>query len=227
MLGRPIVSAEELQAHRVTVGNMPDVIWAPLYDFLQYATAGQLQLSFFAVPVGQGTTTAPGATGTKTLADTNLTTAGQLTKGNEFFMVAQEILFYPGVNPGTNQSSTVVGNFINDLYAVSKAGVLTLKIGSDRNYIQDGPLGMFPACTGLSAVSALAGAVTGIATTINLDEVTYARMAGETYTITPLYIESNQGFQETVNFPAVVALPSGAAGRIGSRLRGYLIRQAQ
>lgn len=228
MLGRPILTKTQIDNHRVTVGNVSDVIWAPLYDFLSYVTAGQLSLTFFTVPIGQGTTSAPGATGTKSLADTNMTSAGQLTKGNEFYMTGQEIIFYPGFDPGTvgpGTTSTTFGNFLNDVYDVSKSGVLTLKVGSDRNYIQDGPLGMFPPVTRLAVAVAAAGAVTGALTTTNTVELTYAALSGEPYTITPIYIESNQGFQEQVVWPALV--PLSASARIGSRLRGYLIRQAQ
>ncbi len=223
MLGRPILTKQQLDSHRVTVGGVSDVVWAPLYDFLSYVTAGQLSLTFFTVPFGQGTTTAPGATGAKTLADTNMNAAGQLTKGNEFYMTGQEILFFPSaaineVGPGT--AATTFGLFLNDVWVVSKSGVLTLKIGSDRNYIQDGPLGMFPPVTRLAVAASVAGAVTGALTTTNT-----AAMSGEPYSITPVYIESTQGFQETITWPAVVAV--SATARIGARLRGYLIRQAQ
>lgn len=228
MLGRPIITKQQIDTHRVTVGNVADVIWAPLFDFLSYVTAGQLLLTFFTVPQGQGTTTAPGATGAKTIADTNLSSAGQLTKGNEFYMTGQEILFYPGLDPaevGPGTTSTTFGNFLNDTYDVSKSGVLTLKVGSDRNYIQDGPLGMFPPVTRLAVATSVAGAVTGALTTTNTVALVYAALSGEPYTITPLYIESNQGFQETITWTALV--PLSVSARIGSRLRGYLIRQAQ
>jgi hypothetical protein len=225
MLGRPILTDAQLNAHRVTVGNVNDVIWAPLFDFVSYITAGQLALSFFATPQGQGTTTAPGASGSKTIADTNMNSAGQLTKGNEFYMTGQEILFFPPGNPGIVDGGATANAFLNDTYLVSKSGVLTLKVGSDRNYIQDGPLGQFPAVTRLAVAGTIAGDVTGAVTTTNTNSAVYAAMAGETYTITPLYIESNQGFTETVNWPALVAI--SGVGRLGSRLRGYLIRAAQ
>lgn len=225
MIGRPILTKQKLAEHRVTVGNVNDVIWAPLYDFVSYITAGQLQVAFFAVPQGQGTTTAPGATGTKTAADTNLTTAGQLTKGNEFYMTGQEILFYPPGNPGSVEDGLTPGTFVNDVWLVSKSGVLLFKVGSDREYINDGPLGLFPPTSRLAVSSALAGAVTGAVTTTNTVEVSYAVFAGEPYTITPLYIESNQGFQQRITWPALVAI--SGVGRLGSRLRGYLIRAAQ
>lgn len=228
MLGRPILTTDQLQAHITQVGSVQDVIYNPLYDSNAYiGTTGHLQLAFFALPAGQGVTSAPGASGTKTLADTNLTAAGQLTKGNDFYMTGQELVFYPGENPGTVQSNTVVGNFVNDTYALSKSGVLTLTIGSNRTYLQDGPIAMFPPSSRLAVASALAGATTGAATTTNLDEVSYAVMSGQPYTITPVYIEATLGFQESLTWPAAVVLPSGTNGRIFSRLQGYLIRNAQ
>lgn len=226
MLGRPILNKDQLTNHRVTVGNVNDVIWAPLFDFVSYVTAGQTTLSFFAVPIGQGTTTAPGASGTKTLADTNLTSAGQLTKGNEFYMIGQEILFYPAAAVQGDVADTgITAGFLNDVWVVSKSGYLTFRIGADREYIQDGPLGMFPPVTRLAASNSVAGAVTGIATTLNTVFFNYAVFSGEPYSIVPLYIEDNQGFTETATWPAVVAI--SATARIGARLRGYRIRTAQ
>ena len=63
MNGRPILTTTQLQAHVAQVGNISDVIWAPLYDSASYASTGSLQLNFFSQPVGQGTTSAPSATG--------------------------------------------------------------------------------------------------------------------------------------------------------------------
>lgn len=222
MLGRPILTRTELDKHRTTVGPISDVIWAPLYDSGSYTGTGTLNMTFFASPLGQGTTSAPGAAGSKTLADTNMTAAGQLTKGNEFYMTGQEIIFYPGVNPALAGSS-LIGQFVNDTYTFAKSGVLTLTIGSNRTYIQDGPLAMFPPVTRLGVAAALTGA-----TTTNLaDSVTYGVMAGEAYSITPVYLEATQGFQEVINWPALVSLPSAQNARVYSRLRGYLIRDAQ
>lgn len=228
MLGRPVLTKAQLAEHRTTVGNVQDVIWAPLYDFAQYVgTTGHLAISFFTTPVGQGTTSAPGASGAKSIADTNLTAAGQLTKGNEFYMTGQEILFFPGTDPGRGAqvTPTLLGDFLNDTWVISKSGVLTLSVGSNRTYIQDGPIGMFPPVTRLAVASALAG-TSGATATGSSDEVTYSVMGGEPYAITPIYIESNQGFQETLTWPAAVTL-SGGNARIGSRMRGYLIRDAQ
>jgi hypothetical protein len=222
MNGRPILTTTQLQNHLTQVGAISDVIWAPLYDSNSYPSAGTLQLNFFALPIGQGTTSAPGATGTKTLADTNMTAAGQLTMGNDFYMTGQEVLFFPGENPGTQ--GTTAGFFLNDTWVFSKSGVLTLAIGSNRNYIQDGPLGQFPPITRLAVASAIAGS--GAATT-TINESTYAVLAGTPYSITPVYITATLGFQETMTWPALVATISPNAARVFSRLDGYLIRNAQ
>jgi hypothetical protein len=222
MNGRPILTTTQLQNHLTQVGAISDVIWAPLYDANSYPSAGTLQLNFFALPIGQGTTSAPGATGTKTLADTNMTAAGQLTMGNDFYMTGQEVLFFPGENPSS--SGTTTGFFLNDTWVFSKSGVLTLAIGSNRNYIQDGPLGQFPPITRLAVSSAVSG--TGAATT-TINDATYAVMAGQPYSITPVYITATLGFQETMTWPALVATISPNAARVFARLDGYLIRNAQ
>jgi hypothetical protein len=222
MNGRPILTTAQLQNHLTQVGAISDVIWAPLYDSNSYPSAGTLQLNFFALPIGQGATSAPGATGTKTLGDTNMTAAGQLTMGNDFYMTGQEVLFFPGENPATQ--GTTAGFFLNDTWVFSKSGVLTLAIGSNRNYIQDGPLGQFPPITRLAVASAIAGS--GAATT-TINESTYAVLAGTPYSITPVYITATLGFQETMTWPALVATISPNAARVFSRLDGYLIRNAQ
>lgn len=221
MQGRPILTSAALQNH-VTQLATQDIIWSPLYDSVSYVTAGQVQLTFFTTPQGQGTTTAPSATGTKTLADTNMTAAGQLTKGNAFYMTGQELVFYPGENP-ESAAATTINDFINDTWVFSKAGYLTLTIGSNRTYLQDGPAAMFPPVTRL----AVAAALTGWAVTNSLVEIGYGVLAGECYTIVPVYIEATLGFQETLSYPAAVALVSANNARVFSRMRGYLNRNAQ
>ena len=221
-LGRPILTLDELNAH-VTQLATQDVIYAPLYDSASWGTAGQTQLSFFAAPVGQGTSTAPGYTGTKTFADTNLQSAGQLTKGNEFYMTGQEFMFYPGSLPEQDITAAGINGFLNDTYAASKSGYVTLQVGSNRNYIQDGPLGIFPPNARLYVAAAVGG--TDTAGTQSVLTQTYAAWTGEPYEITPIYIEATLGFNETIQWPAAVTLATTA--RIFSRLRGYLVRNAQ
>lgn len=225
MLGRPVLSQAQLNQF-VTQLSAQDIIWDPLYDSANYiGTTGQLTINFYSTPQGQGTTTAPGATGTKTIQDTNMQSAGQLTAGNAFYMTGQELLFYPGENPEL-AASTASGNFVNDTYVFSKNGVLTLTIGSNRIYLQDGPLGMFPPATRLAVAFALA-TYTDTATATNILTSSYGVLSGEVYTIVPLYLTANLGFQEVLSWSAQQALPSANNARIFSRLRGYLNRNAQ
>jgi hypothetical protein len=239
MLGRPILSRDQLAAHRVGVAGQNDVIWAPLYDFQAYPSAGSLSLTFFSTPIGQGTTSAPnGGTGAKTRADTNLTVQGQLTKGNEFYATGLETLFYPGVNNSTSTPFGInpgrgsvalanVGQFVNDIWQVGNSGLVTLQVGTDRNYVQDGPLMMFPPVTRLALAAAISNTFDSDSTaTAVVEEISYAVWSGEPYTLVPLYIESNQSFTLQITWPAVIATNSQQIGRIGERLRGYLIRQA-
>lgn len=227
-IGRPVVTKDELDAHRARVTGVNDVIWNPLYDFAAYAAAGQQNLSFFTVPQGQGVTTAPGGAGAKTIHDTNLQASGQLTKGNEFFCTGVEVLFFPGqTSPeraAVTEATFITGAFLNDVYTVFRSGLLTLQVGSNRTYVQDTPLGVFPPTTRLYAAPALTGAG---ATANTFAVIDYAAASGEPYSVVGLYIEATQGFNVTLSWPGVVALPSTVAGRIGVRLRGYLIRNAQ
>jgi hypothetical protein len=223
-LGRPILTQQDLDQHRTALATQ-DIIYAPLYDSSNYATAGQNQLVFFTSPLGQGTTTAPSASGSKTLADTNMTAAGQLTKGNEFFMIGQELMLFPGQAPegAINGAGGAVNGFLNDTYTIGKSGFLTLQIGSNRNYIQDGPLMIFPPSARLAVQAAYGG--TSTAGTQSITDAIYAAWTGEPYAITPVYIEATQGFQEVIQWPALVT--TNATARLFSRLRGYLIRNAQ
>lgn len=59
-----------------------DVIAQPLYDSATLATGGQTQLTFFSLPIGQGTTNF--GAGAKTLRDTNMRLAGQIPAGYSF-----------------------------------------------------------------------------------------------------------------------------------------------
>ncbi len=228
MNGRPVLTKAQLQQHRTTVPGVQDSIWAPLYDFATYVAAGQLQLNFFQQPIGAGTTSAAAATGAKTTADTNLTNSGLLPKGNEFYATGIEVLFFPGILPDREAVALAdVGMFADDVWTVMRTGWLRFKI-QQRDYALDAPLGKFPPTTRLQAVSAVQVIPAGAATaTPTLYEQTYAACAGARYEIVPTYIVSNQAFNVQMNWPAIVALPSTVDGRIGVRLRGYLIRDAQ
>lgn len=230
--GRPVLTPDYLNTHRVGVPGTKDVIWNPLYDFIAYPSGGSQLFSFYSNPQGQGTSSTPGAGAVaKQVTDTNLTIGNQLTRGNEFYAIRSESLFYPGVSnaalpltvlPGRANVPTTVGIFVNDVWSIGNGGIKTLKIGTDRVYIQDGPLQMFPPVTRLAMQAALAGN----AITTAGQEIAYSAWSGEPYTIVPIYIESNQQFTLQVVFPTVIPTPSTQIARLGDRLGGYLIRQA-
>lgn len=224
-IGLPNVSNKLMSSHLATVPGVQDAIYAPLYDSATYAAAGQLQLTFFTQPIGQGTTTAPGATGAKTEADTNLTNAGLLPLGNSFYMTGIEFQFYPGSSPGFGAGADAnLGRNWNDVYAVAKSGWARFRV-QNRDYILDGPLINFPPVTRLAGAFSVTSTLTaGAATAAEID---YATFAGAPYNIVPITLQSNQSFILQLNWPALVALPSTVAGRIFARLRGRLIRAAQ
>lgn len=233
-MGRPMLTPDQMQGHAVGIAGASDVIWAPLYDAIAYPSAGQLAFSFYSNPIGQGTSSAPGAgANPKTRFDTNLTIGNQLTSGQEFYMVRSETLFYPGVSnaalpltvlPGAANTVTTVGNFVNDVWSVLNGGLKILAVGTDRRYIEDGPLAMFPPVTRLALQAAVAQvSATGTGTGI---EVTYAAASGEPYSIVPIYIQSNQNWTMTVNFAALIPTVSTKIARLMDRMGGYLIRQA-
>lgn len=230
--GRPVLNAASLQAHSVGVAGQQDVIWNPLYDSISYPSAGQLLFSFYANPIGQGTSSDPGVGAiAKGLRDTNLTIGNQLTSGNEFYMIGSETIFSPGVSnanlplkvlPAATDVPTTTGLFINDVWSVLSGGLKTLTVGTDRVYLRDGPMAMFPPATRLQGMVAASG---NAATNTGVD-ITYAAASGELYTVVPIYIQSNQNWTLTVSYGALIPTPSTQIGRLVDRMRGYLIRQA-
>lgn len=68
-----------------------DVIVEPLFDTNFIPTAGTQTLSYFAQPIGGGTSVWATAS-TKTLADTNMELAGQLAAGNNFTVLGFRLM---------------------------------------------------------------------------------------------------------------------------------------
>jgi hypothetical protein len=192
-----------------------------LYDFQAYAQAGQTQLTFFALPIGQSS---------KTLSDTNMSLSGQLPKNQEFLIQSVEVQFFPTVPAVTAQNPAVFGAqaaalLVNDTYLVGRTGNLVLTIGS-KPYLSEAPLGKFPPKTHLSVNAALSDATTAGATAQS--RVAFAYWTGRPYLLSPadLLLPENQ------NFSVVLAWPEGVQaitnpGRIGVVLDGILYRRSQ
>lgn len=225
MAGLKRITGRDLAQHRVTVPGAQDEIYSPLYDSATYTSATTTNIAFFSLPIGQGTTSAPGGAGPKTEADTNLTNAGLLPKGNKFYCTGVELQIYPGVNPGRGGvADATAGYFVNDMYALGKSAWVRFRI-QNRDYIIDGPIINFPSSARLGGFAAAATNLTSGAATYS--EIGYAAFAGLPYNIVPTYILDNQYFSLTVFWPAAITLPSTTNPRLFARLRGRLIRDAQ
>lgn len=234
--GLPILTSAYLQAHKVGTSGK-DVIWGPLYDALAYPSAGGVAFTFFNQGVGAGNSSAPGAGAVaKSLYDTNVKTPNMLTMGLEFYAIGSETHFLPGVQatagtpyaylPGRGGvAPATTGQFVNDVWAVTNGGLKTLTVGTDRNYIVDGPLMQFPPSKWLDVSAALSEIGPSSTSTGIGNEIAYARPCGEPYLLVPIYLQSNQQFTLTITFAAAIPTPSQQPGRLIERLRGYLIRQ--
>lgn len=197
-----------------------EAIRQSLYDFQTYAAAGQTSLNFFQVPQGQSS---------KTIADTNMEVAGSLPQGKQFLVTGISIDFFPGVLPGTHVTTIAETEFTNDVYTLAKSGSLDFFITS-KSYLQEAPLAKFPSRNRLAVDAGHALHYTQAAAADAEEQVStdYASMAGRPYAVDPgILLVSNTNFSVKLEWPSVVALPSGQNGRIGVNLHGILYRKIQ
>lgn len=188
-----------------------DVVWEPLYDYQTYAAAGQTSLTFFQVPIGQGG---------KTLADTNIQSAGQLPAPTKFIVESISVDFFPG---GDVNGSLADGTAVNwdDAYTVLKSGWLDFNVGN-KSRLQQAPIGAFPPAYRVAGGAALTGAASVPNTITSVD---YASFAGREFSIIPVTLPANQNFNVSLNWPTAVAINNDA--RIGIKLNGTLFRSVQ
>lgn len=215
-----IPNLNDLRNYDVNRRGQYEGIRQTLYDFQTYANAGQTSLQFFQIPKGQSG---------KTIADTNLTSAGQLPQPQHFLVESIEILFFPGVNIGTLATTLAETEFSNDVYTVAKSGSLDFFIGS-KSYLQEAPVGRFPAktCLKVEAAHAIERRQAVAADAEDQVSTDYATFAGRPYFLAPpVLLVPNQNFNVTLTWPSAVSLPSGVDGRIGVVLDGILYRQSQ
>lgn len=225
--GRHGLDQTDLQKYRSYVPGVDDVIWQPLYDYQLYPNAGQQAFRFFVQPQGAGATSVFGAAaGAKNLLDTNMQLSGQLGAGNQFLCMGVEVEFFPGslvgLQTAAQPTDAQTAQQADDVYTVMRNGFLELSI-QNRPYIQDAPLIKFPTQTQLTGWSAVANGANATAAI----QHGYASNSGLAYNIVPVLITQNQAFVVTITLGSSLALPSGVDGRIGVRLNGKLIRNAQ
>ncbi len=204
-----------------------EAVTQALYDSASYPAAGTQQLTFFALPQGQGT----GFGGsTKTLSDTNMTLAGQLP-ANQMFLIREIEVWVQVTTPTvTAQMPAVYGTpaaaqLVNDAYIIYRSGNLVLTIGS-KAYLTEAPLGVFPPQSQFVVEGAASDATTAAASAQS--RVFYPSMRGTPYALKPnnLLLVSNQNFSTTLNWPEGVQAITNPA-RIFVRFNGWLYRKAQ
>lgn len=230
-------TAADFNASRVTNPNQSEVIRQRFYDYQLYPAAGVAQLTFFSQPVGQGLTTALGATaGTgKTLWDTNLEMPNTLPSGKAFMIESIEVLFLPGSVATANTytpanlslfnaaASATVTAQLNDINSFYQSGMLELNVLS-KNYLRETPLMAFPPKAHLDISAALASnsATTGL--TANA----LGKAIGRPYYVDPqISLQPAVNFEVALKWPSAVPTPSTFNGRVGVILDGYFMRASQ
>lgn len=204
-----------------------EVIRQGLYDSNAYAAAGASVLTFFALPIGQGTGLGGGV---KTLTDTNMQAAGQMPNMQEFLVQSVEIMFLPTTPTVTAQMPAVFGAqagalIINDAYIFYRAGNLQFTIGS-KQYLQEAPLMKFPGKTYFE-LHAAAADVSSTAASLQT-RIAFGTARGRPYLMNGanLRLVSNQNFNVTLNWPEGVQAIANPA-RIVMTLDGLLYRRSQ
>lgn len=197
----------QLQKYDVNIqGQVEELSWS-FYHFQTYAQAGQTELQFF--------NAAPGAL---SIQDYNMTIAGMIPAGQSFLVESICCEFQPAETPH-EAGATESMNFLNDLYAFGRNGVLEFGVGS-KLYVQEGPLGRFPPSYRVAGQSAIS---TTVAASASITD--YGSWAGQTFEIVPVRLASNQNF--SVKLKWTTAVPVSANARVGVRLQGRLFRNAQ
>lgn len=214
----------ELDKYNVT-GEKIEAIGNTLYDSAVYAAAGQTQLTFFNLPIGQGTGFGGG---TKTLMDTNMTNASMLPQNVQFLLEWVEVLFLPTTPSVAAQMPAAFGaqaiaQIVNDAFIFYRVGNLRLQIGQ-KDYIQEAPLMKFPPLQNFDVSAALADVTTAGA---NLQSrIAFATARGRPYFLrSPIRIVSGQNFGVTLNWDTVQAITNPA--RVFLTLGGILYRRSQ
>lgn len=206
---------DALQSYNVNRAGQPEVIWQPQYHYQSYAMAGQTQLTFFQVPLGQSGTTK---------ADTSMVSAGQFPRPQEFLVTGIQVYVKPAtaVALAGQAPATAQLNWLDVSKMLLSSAWLELFIGS-KAYLDDGPLVKFPQVFGLVGAGWRSSASTAVAS--GDAWIDYARGGGRYYSITPVKLPANQNFAVTLNWPTAQSI--SAAATIGVILDGFLYRLSQ
>ncbi len=198
-----------------------EAIRQSLYHKQAYAAAGTTQMTFFQAPAGQGGTTE---------SDTNMTLAGQIPANQEFLVQSIEVLFHPttptvAAQMPAAQGAKAAAAIVNDAYIFGRGGNLKLVIGS-KPYLQEAPLGRFPAKASFEVSAALADTTTAAAD--SQARVAFGKWCGRPYLLSPadLLLTSNQNFKVELNWPEGAQAIANPASVVVV-LDGILYRRSQ
>ena len=232
-----MVSITDFTSNRVTNPGQSEIVRQRLYDYQLYPAAGAQQLSFFQAPIGQGVTTAIGATvgAAKSQWDTNMELGGQLPSGKSFLIESIEVLFLPGASATANTYTTAnlaqfnataalaVTGAIQDVQQFYQTGMLEFNVLS-KNYLRETPLLAFPPKAHLD----LSAAVSSNSATTSLNAQTLAKGAGRPYYVEPrITLQPAVNFEVLLRWPALVPTISTNNARVGVILDGYQLRASQ
>ena len=210
-----IPTLDQLGQYNVNRPNDVEGIKWDLYDSITYPTTGVAQMQFFQIPQGQSG---------KTLADTNMTSAGALPSPQAFLVQTIQLMFLPTADAISTYGAAAASAFVNDTYKWwSSKAWLELYIGS-KAYLDVAPLLKFPPENGLSGFSAASDTTTAAASGQTL--VAYASAGGPIYEVDPpLLLTPTQNFKVTLNWPSLVTVTGAAT--VYCNLGGALYRNSQ
>lgn len=232
-----MVSITDFTSNRVTNPGQSEIVRQRLYDYQLYPAAGSQQLSFFQAPIGQGVTTALGATvgAAKSQWDTNMELGGQLPSGKSFLVESIEVLYLPGASNVANTYTTAalnqfaavaalaVTSAIADVQQFYQSGMLEFNVLS-KNYLRETPLLAFPP----KAHQDLSAAVSSNSATTALNAATLNKAAGRPYYVEPrITLQPAVNFEVLLRWPALVPTISTFNARVGVILDGYMLRASQ
>lgn len=226
-------------------GQNVELIDQPLYDRLQYPTAGGNLFQFFATGVGSGLSSesSAGAGVAKSFADTNLQgTGGQLPSPQAFWAKNMQIDFDPGSVSTASTYTNLVPTFynatgaatiqagMNDKQAVLNAGYGSLDVG-EKNYFRGAPLRTFPPEANFRADGSVASAGTNAQPNMAGFELLRSEgvpgMGGLRILVPGVGLPTSMNFKVVAVFPIAIATPSGFNGRLQCRLGGWQLRAIQ
>ena len=210
-------------AYAVTTGGW-EAIRQSIYDSQQYVAAGATNLSFFNIPLGQGTSWT--GTGSKNYEDTNMQLAGQLPQNNAMLVQSIEIEFWPTTPTVAAAMPAAVGAsavavLVNDAYIFRRAGSLIFSVGN-KNYLQEAPLAKFPGKTVFHLDAALSDYDEASAIQ---SRIAFADVIGRPYGVQGLFLQPTQAFNVLLQWGTAQAITNPA--RVFIRLDGIFYRQSQ